>query len=380
MMVAWPWTPRLLVVLVIFSQPIAIQGSKGVPKQCLDKYTDCVRQSQFQLCKKTVLTPEANVTILSVTQNKAKIRCVDYNYHNVIITPLFSWIRWSRPGDLELERLDLDNGSFRHVDNDGKKYSIESIVHKQDIHAQILTINDLNESDYQLYTCVICTHYGRSHHSIRLEPPVYATTKPVVPNMRPTNQPPSHPNHVTSRRALSPDPRTNRVSAIVFFVVGSLLVLAIIMAVALLIKYKFFKGTPPEEPTSPQPLFQESPVYSPVLTKHDSSERRSQRQCSSSTFTSSLRSSTSSATTPFKLRRNSSRSPANSGMTYISEISDGPEEVFEPPFDEEWEIARENIVLREKIGEGAFGLVVKGIVYGLPDKPSSCTVAVKTIK
>lgn len=54
--------------------------------------------------------------------------------------------------------------------------------------------------------------------------------------------------------------------------------------------------------------------------------------------------------------------------------------MFEIEPDEEWEIPREHIVFQEQLGEGAFGIVMKATAYGLNDKPSQCTVAVKMIK
>lgn len=55
-------------------------------------------------------------------------------------------------------------------------------------------------------------------------------------------------------------------------------------------------------------------------------------------------------------------------------------EVFEVEADESWEIPREHLVLQDVIGEGAFGTVMKGTVYGLTGKPSQYTVAVKTLR
>ena len=55
-------------------------------------------------------------------------------------------------------------------------------------------------------------------------------------------------------------------------------------------------------------------------------------------------------------------------------------ELYELPCDEEWEIDRSQITLREQLGEGAFGLVMRGDAVGLPDMPSTCSVAVKMLK
>lgn len=55
-------------------------------------------------------------------------------------------------------------------------------------------------------------------------------------------------------------------------------------------------------------------------------------------------------------------------------------ELYELPCDEEWEINRAQITIREQLGEGAFGLVMRGDAVGLTDMPSTCSVAVKMLK
>ena len=47
---------------------------------------------------------------------------------------------------------------------------------------------------------------------------------------------------------------------------------------------------------------------------------------------------------------------------------------------ENWEIDRELINLQEVLGEGAFGRVMKAEVFGFPNMPFRCHVAVKMIK
>ena len=46
----------------------------------------------------------------------------------------------------------------------------------------------------------------------------------------------------------------------------------------------------------------------------------------------------------------------------------------------EWEIDRSLLTIREHLGEGAFGLVMRADAVGLPDMPSTCSVAVKMQK
>ena len=47
---------------------------------------------------------------------------------------------------------------------------------------------------------------------------------------------------------------------------------------------------------------------------------------------------------------------------------------------ENWEIDRKLIDLQEVLGEGAFGKVMKAEVFGIPNMPFRCNVAVKMIK
>ena len=47
---------------------------------------------------------------------------------------------------------------------------------------------------------------------------------------------------------------------------------------------------------------------------------------------------------------------------------------------ENWEIDRELINLQEVLGEGAFGRVMKAEVFGIPNMPFRCHVAVKMLK
>uniref|UniRef100_A0A2C9JXG7 Fibroblast growth factor receptor n=1 Tax=Biomphalaria glabrata TaxID=6526 RepID=A0A2C9JXG7_BIOGL len=50
------------------------------------------------------------------------------------------------------------------------------------------------------------------------------------------------------------------------------------------------------------------------------------------------------------------------------------------PYDSKWEFPRERLKLGQRLGEGAFGLVVKGEAYGMENKNTPTTVAVKMLK
>lgn len=68
----------------------------------------------------------------------------------------------------------------------------------------------------------------------------------------------------------------------------------------------------------------------------------------------------------------SCRSRLSSELTSMSE--------YEIPLDKEWEFNRENLTLGPMLGEGAFGMVIKGIAFGIAGRAGSTTVAVKMLK
>ena len=56
-------------------------------------------------------------------------------------------------------------------------------------------------------------------------------------------------------------------------------------------------------------------------------------------------------------------------------------DVFEIPFDPEWEVDRNLFVITETLGEGAFGVVVKATASGLVrGEEQHTTVAIKMLK
>ena len=62
----------------------------------------------------------------------------------------------------------------------------------------------------------------------------------------------------------------------------------------------------------------------------------------------------------------------NRNLTKVSEV--------DMSVSENWEIDRELINLQEVLGEGAFARVMKAEMFGIPDMPFRCHVAVKMIK
>ncbi|KAH9520397.1 Fibroblast growth factor receptor 1 [Bulinus truncatus] len=68
----------------------------------------------------------------------------------------------------------------------------------------------------------------------------------------------------------------------------------------------------------------------------------------------------------------SRRRRLSSDFTEVSE--------YHIPYDSKWEFPRERLKIGQRLGEGAFGLVVKGEAYGLENKNTPTTVAVKMLK
>ncbi|XP_067037569.1 fibroblast growth factor receptor 2-like isoform X3 [Acropora muricata] len=77
-----------------------------------------------------------------------------------------------------------------------------------------------------------------------------------------------------------------------------------------------------------------------------------------------------------------SKSPLSNRSSRLSasEINTNMKEEVCQAHCNEWEIDRSLLTIREHLGEGAFGLVMKADAVGLPDMPSTCSVAVKMQK
>lgn len=71
-------------------------------------------------------------------------------------------------------------------------------------------------------------------------------------------------------------------------------------------------------------------------------------------------------------RQRSMRDRLESRLTQLSEV--------EIPYDPQWEVDRNDVILGEVLGEGAFGRVIMAQAYGTKDGLAPCTVAVKMLK
>ncbi|EDO49315.1 predicted protein, partial [Nematostella vectensis] len=72
------------------------------------------------------------------------------------------------------------------------------------------------------------------------------------------------------------------------------------------------------------------------------------------------------------LRQRSLRNRLDSRLTHLNEV--------EIEYDEEWEFDRTYLVIREVLGEGAFGKVMRAEAFGLHGNSACTTVAVKMLK
>ena len=73
-----------------------------------------------------------------------------------------------------------------------------------------------------------------------------------------------------------------------------------------------------------------------------------------------------------QVRIEGARNRLSSELTAVSE--------YEIPLDKEWEFIRNSLTLGKPLGEGAFGQVVKGEAFGICNRKTSTTVAVKMLK
>ncbi|XP_031562092.1 fibroblast growth factor receptor 2-like isoform X2 [Actinia tenebrosa] len=383
-----PTKRSLLMINCLFALELLMLNSIGTCtagdsklKVCVDDFKTCINQPQFKKCTQSFLIPKVNMSIVSRNGQSVRFRCLDFsNINTLLFVPSFTWIKSNHTK----EQLDIDNNAFEHIHSHGKKYFFKSSQIRQDLQVQWLTVENVTASDYGLYTCVVCTKYGRHYQSVLFEP---LQQDKIFTQSLQTPRPVSNPAVPTSDLT-TPTPTFARQkhlhyhqgTTIALFVVGSLLFIVVLLGVLYVLRKKIFKAFYSSELTYPgASQFVEIGVPSQRGSFCDS---EANRKLSAATSIASHRNSTSSTAPLMKPRHSSARAP-NSGqsqMTYISEVDGTEADVFEVEADESWEIPREHMVLEETIGEGAFGTVMKATAYGLSGKPSKYTVAVKTLR
>ncbi|KAL9983806.1 hypothetical protein ACROYT_G006036 [Oculina patagonica] len=303
--------------------------------------------------------------------------------------PDFRWLKWDK-SVTSMPKLgdDLMNGSYRLIDPHYYK-----TIQVKDNYGVELRITNVTEDDFGLYTCFVSNHIGKDYNSAFLSKYV----KPTVPTKGLTttggiDEPLQ--NGTTSpveNMPLQDDKiKSNQVALVAIILLASVVFIAIISVVVFVICYrKRLKDKVPDDLKTQMEMTPHDMENIPPSSNLIPSEPETPNQTDGTTRTFtypplprrrlSSTGSTNSTTPLLKYRAGSYRSRFSSGVSSRID-SNIAEELYELPCDEEWEIDRSQITLREQLGEGAFGLVMRGDAVGLPDMPSTCSVAVKMLK
>lgn len=290
--------------------------------------------------------------------------------------PDFRWLKWNKSvTSMPKTYKDILNGSYRLID----PYYYETVQVKSNFGVEVTIVN-VTEDDFGLYTCFVSNHIGRDFRSTYLIKYVKPTV-PVSETEEVTGQP-SSPEKTSELLTEKERPAQTGLIIIillsVFFLIAVILIVVFVFCYRKRLKEKFPKkevtlqnmetmraslNLLPSEPNTPNQTDGTTRTFSYAAPR---------RRLSSTGSTNS--------TAPLiRYGTGSYRSRFSSGVSSRID-SNIAEELYELPCDEEWEIVRSQITLREQLGEGAFGLVMRADAVGLPDLPSTCSVAVKMLK
>ncbi|XP_031562081.1 fibroblast growth factor receptor 2-like isoform X2 [Actinia tenebrosa] len=298
--------------------------------------------------------------------------------------PDFRWLKWKQvPKTYPLLDIESQNKSKQFIDpkyyetiRSGERYGVK------------MTIVNVTEKDLGLYTCWVRNHIGSDYVSAFLSEKVEPITVkfpvdgPILKEGNITYPQHRIPNDLKSSEPLDEGGRI------------ALGVLAAVLALGLIgcgfyiylhrrkVSSKGNKRNYPNEIRLPEAeQFQQSTtLISEPNTPTDGSFPVRSFMYPPNTRTRINSSSSANSSTPLIRYRNGSyRSRFSSGVSSRLD-SNITEDFYELPLDEDWEIDRSQITIKEQLGEGAFGLVMKGEAVGIPDQPSVQTVAVKMLK
>lgn len=297
--------------------------------------------------------------------------------------PDFRWLKWNKSVNSIPKTYNVIlNGSYRLID----PFYYKTVQVKSYYGVEVNIVN-VTEEDFGLYTCFVSNHIGNDFRSAFL----IKYVKPTVPvteteATKPTEQP-SSPEKITAfLTKKEKPPQTGLIIVIllsVFFLIAIIVIVVFVFCYRKRLKEKFPKGSNSQKEITLQNI--EARRASLHLL---SSEPNTPNQTDGITRTLnyaaprrrfSSNGSTTSTAPLIRCRNGSYRSRFSSGVSSRID-SNIAEELYELPCDEEWEIDRSQITLREQLGEGAFGLVMRADAVGLPDLPSTCSVAVKMLK
>ncbi|XP_015756848.1 PREDICTED: fibroblast growth factor receptor 2-like [Acropora digitifera] len=260
--------------------------------------------------------------------------------------PDFRWWKWNK-SITSLQNIEDSSHTYtpyKVIDSllyktilDGRKYGVE------------LRINNVTEDDFGLYTCFVSNHIGYSYNSAFLSRKETLTQSSRIGREE------------NSAVIVAKDRKEGNGREIQSSTLPVVLVPIAFIAVVLGFCYCKELGEKFPEPNmgnieAETLTLLTSEANPPGQTDIDL------RLSSSESFTSKS-----------PLSKRSSRLSA-------SEINTNMKEEVCQTHCNEWEIDRSLLTIREHLGEGAFGLVMRADAVGLPDMPSTCSVAVKMQK
>ncbi|KAK2559520.1 Fibroblast growth factor receptor 1 [Acropora cervicornis] len=298
--------------------------------------------------------------------------------------PDFRWLKW----DKNITSQPKMNGTMKA---NGSNKLIDPIHYKTikdgEYHGVQVEIYNVSDNDFGLYTCFVSNHIGYDYNSaflIKLEGRPGPTTS-VGHNWSESAS--NFQNGGSTER--SAEERTGPVTVIMILVAALLLSATIASIMFLFYRKKLKHNLLQEEKTQADIVrLHEVPDIiegtSNLLLSEPSTPNQTDQGARTFTYPIARRRLSSSgsinSTTPLlKNRSGSHRSRFSSGVSSRID-SNIAEEFYELPCDEEWEIERSLLTIREQLGEGAFGLVMRADAVGLPDMPTTNSVAVKMLK
>ncbi|XP_020606914.1 fibroblast growth factor receptor 2-like isoform X4 [Orbicella faveolata] len=302
--------------------------------------------------------------------------------------PDFRWLKWDK-SVLSIKKIgdDFENGSYRLIDPHYYK-----TIRVKDHYGVELRITNVTEDDFGLYTCFVSNHIGKDYNSAFLSRYVKPTVPVKVDWNTITKQDDSSQNATASpienKLVQNEKIKSSQAGLIAIILLASIVFSAIIAVVFVFcfrkrLKEKF-AGDSNSQKEFRQFELENIPPSSNLIPSEPETPNQTDGNNRTFTFPRGRLSSTGStnSTTPLlRYRTGSYRSRFSSGVSSRIDSNIAEElELFELPCDEEWEIDRSQITLREQLGEGAFGLVMRADAVGLPDMPSTCSVAVKMLK
>lgn len=349
------WIFMNVFILKVIAQP---DGPEGI---CHEEHGRCIRDSQFQNCTNNTHTPrisKKNLLNISITQNSlATFSCKQEILGAGLAGLQFDWIKWSNDISLYCS-LDLDNGNFTVID-ENSKFSIKPSA-PDDIgnHWSYLLIHNATVHDSGLYSCVVCNQHGRDFSSAFL-----TVTTPSTPARAFTgSSSPSSSHHSPSFLSAK-------------IILGSIggIVAVILVAIAFLV----WKRRRSKDQSLLMILTWKKAINDENISEHSIQVKQQTVELTGETVAVSQ----GDILAPQAQKRHSSYRSQLSSAGSLGTVITYADDLLDIPLDENWEVPRDSIDIKELAGEGAFGYVAKAKAFQLPNKVSTpCIVAVKMLK